>query len=286
MPAWLAAALSGPVLLLGALPVANHPGDDQATPPAVRHAFDDLDLPAESPGSALFNDPFGSEADSTRWSGTSTRRSTAPAGARRSGSRRTPSRCRRPPRRCCARTAAASTCRSWPTTTRRPGSRSATWPTSSARTRTGAASCRSASPLPGDDRQPARQVRDDLPERPGRRRGDGRVDELHGVRRGAAVAGPLHGRRGLRPLRPVRAAVQADGARRAAGHRSTCRPRGRASSRTWHRGTRPRPTRWSAGSARSSAGGPPEAPGRTAAPWCGSRCTPGTASGASASPGR
>ena len=63
MLAWLVAALSGPVLLLGALPAANHPGDEQGTPAAVRHAFDDLDLPAESPGSALFNDPFGSEAE-------------------------------------------------------------------------------------------------------------------------------------------------------------------------------------------------------------------------------
>jgi phosphatidylserine/phosphatidylglycerophosphate/cardiolipin synthase-like enzyme len=63
MSAWLAAALSGPLLLLGALPVANRPGDDQVAPPAVRHAFHDLDLPAESPGSATFNDPFGSEAE-------------------------------------------------------------------------------------------------------------------------------------------------------------------------------------------------------------------------------
>lgn len=60
MMAWLAAVLSGPVLLLGVSPVANHPGDERSTPPAVRQALADVDLPAESPGKPLFNDPFGS----------------------------------------------------------------------------------------------------------------------------------------------------------------------------------------------------------------------------------
>ena len=42
------------------------------------------------------------------------------------------------------------------------------------------ASCRLCRPvLPGHDRQPARQVRDDLPHRARRGPGDGRVDELH-----------------------------------------------------------------------------------------------------------
>ena len=48
--------------------------------------------------------------------------------------------------------------------------------------------------LPGYDGQPARQVRDDLAVRPGPRRGDGRVDELHRLRGRPAVAGPVRRR--------------------------------------------------------------------------------------------
>lgn len=63
MMAWLAAVLTGPVLLLGVSPSANHPGDERSTPPAVRQALADLDLPAESPGTPMFNNPFGSSAE-------------------------------------------------------------------------------------------------------------------------------------------------------------------------------------------------------------------------------
>ena len=144
------------------------------------------------------------------------------------------------------------------------------------------ASCR------GTTRQPARQVRDDLAERPGRRPGDGRLDELHRLRGGAAVAGPLHRRRGLRPLRPVRPAVRADGPRPAAGHPGPADRGGAGSSSTWP--SRAPPTRATrlAGAPpdRRSARAPRAAPARTAAPSSGSRCTPGTASAASPSPSR
>jgi phosphatidylserine/phosphatidylglycerophosphate/cardiolipin synthase-like enzyme len=61
MLAWLVAALTGPALLLGSLPVTGRPLDDRPAPPAVRRALADVDLPPQSPGRALFNDPFGTK---------------------------------------------------------------------------------------------------------------------------------------------------------------------------------------------------------------------------------
>ncbi len=52
----LAAALSGPALLLGGLPFASHPRDERPAPPVVVPAAPD---PAASPGLPLFNNPFG-----------------------------------------------------------------------------------------------------------------------------------------------------------------------------------------------------------------------------------
>ena len=52
----LAAALSGPALLLGGLPFASHPRDERPAPHVVVPAAPD---PAASPGLPLFNNPFG-----------------------------------------------------------------------------------------------------------------------------------------------------------------------------------------------------------------------------------
>ena len=85
--------------------------------------------------------------------------------------------------------------------------------------------------LPGYDGQPARQVRDDLAVRPGRGRRDGRVDELHRLRRRPAVAGPL--RRARRPpaVPAVPDPVPGDAARRAAGPARAAVGRPRAAHR-------------------------------------------------------
>ena len=109
-------------------------------------------------------------------------------------------------------------------------------------------------------------------------RRDGRVDELHRLRRRPAVAGPLRGARRppAVPAVPDRCSGRCCATSRRT--RSRCRRPAAGCAPTWRR--RGAPTGWSAGCPWCAAAGPRTAPAGAAAPCCGSRCTRGTASAA------